>query len=153
MITSQLISKKQEIERELRWGVQDSKRKRHLLARLGELQRDIGRMGFSDEDVAKNDFAYSPNVQTVESQQHYVPLPTHWDGAEKERQKTVGADDDGKPGFERLREAREAVYARHAATMNGQQPHMRHGTVAMYQTGCRCDACVWQHVHKTDQKK
>jgi hypothetical protein len=72
---SRLISKKQDIEAELKRGVRDPRRKQYLTARLLQIDRDISSMGFSPEEVKKNEFTYVPN-KTLISKQYYVPLPS-----------------------------------------------------------------------------
>lgn len=73
---SHLISKKQEIEAELKREVRDPRRKQYLIARLLQIDRDISSMGFSPEEVEKNDFAYDDKKVTVGSKQYFVPPPS-----------------------------------------------------------------------------
>jgi hypothetical protein len=73
---SRLISKKQEIEAELKRGIRDPRRKQHLTARLVQIDRDISSMGFSPEEVKKNDFAYDDKKVTVGNKQYFVPPPS-----------------------------------------------------------------------------
>lgn len=56
MIESKLVHRKNEIEVELKRGVRDPRRKKYLLNNLLLIERDIGLMGFSEEDIEKNDF-------------------------------------------------------------------------------------------------
>lgn len=56
---SRLISKKQDVEHELKLDVGDLKRKRYLLARLSQAERDISVMGFSADDIEKSDSSYA----------------------------------------------------------------------------------------------
>jgi hypothetical protein len=72
---SRLVNRKNEIERELRLGVRDPRRKRYLLARLLQLERDISSMGFSESDIDKNDSAYFSDKKEIGNKQFYVPLP------------------------------------------------------------------------------
>jgi hypothetical protein len=53
---SRLVTRKNELERELRRGVRDPARKRYLTARLVQIENDIRSMGFSDEEIEKNEF-------------------------------------------------------------------------------------------------
>jgi hypothetical protein len=70
---SALISKKQEIERELKLGVRDPARKRYLTARLLQIENDIRSMGFSENEIGSNEIAYGGVPGSV-SRQYYVPL-------------------------------------------------------------------------------
>jgi len=81
MIESRLISKKQDIEAELKRGVRDPRRKQYLIARLLQIENDIRCMGFSPEEIEKNEFTYAPD-ETVVSKQYYVPLPS-WIASDK----------------------------------------------------------------------
>jgi hypothetical protein len=73
---SRLISKKQDIEAELKRGGRDPARKQYLIARLLQIDRDISSMGFSSEEVKKNDFAYDDKRVTVGNKQYFVPPPS-----------------------------------------------------------------------------
>jgi hypothetical protein len=73
---SRLILKKQDIEWELKRGVRDPRRKQYLRARLLQIDRDIASMGFSPEEVEKNDFAYDDRKVTVGNKQYFVPPPS-----------------------------------------------------------------------------
>ena len=75
MIESRLVTKKADIERELRRGVRDPRRKQYLIAQLLQIENDIRAMGFSREEVERNEFTYAPD-KTVASKQYYVPLPS-----------------------------------------------------------------------------
>jgi hypothetical protein len=57
---SRLISKKQDIEAELKRGVRDPRRKQYLIARLLQIDRDISSMGFSPEEVRRMNLPMSP---------------------------------------------------------------------------------------------
>lgn len=70
---SRLILQKQQIERELRRGVRDPRRKQYLIARLLQIENDIRCMGFSEEEIEKNDFAGSGKTVSI-GQQYLVPL-------------------------------------------------------------------------------
>lgn len=56
MIESRLITRKNQIETELKRGVRDPKRKQYLLENLLLLERDIGIIGFDQEEIKKNNF-------------------------------------------------------------------------------------------------
>lgn len=71
---SRLISKKREIEQSLRRGVQDPRRKQYLTARLLQIENDIRAMGFSEEEIAKNDFA--DGGKTISGRQFLVAPPS-----------------------------------------------------------------------------
>jgi hypothetical protein len=73
---SRLISKKQDIEAELKRGVRDPRRKQYLTARLLQIDRDISSMGFSPEEVEKNDFVYDDKKVAAGTKQYFVPPPT-----------------------------------------------------------------------------
>jgi hypothetical protein len=45
------------------------------LTRLLQIENDIRAMGYSPEEVEKNEFTYAPD-KTVVSKQYYVPLPS-----------------------------------------------------------------------------
>jgi hypothetical protein len=47
----------------------------YLIARLLQIENDIRAMGYSPEEVEKNEFTYAPD-KTVVSKQYYVPLPS-----------------------------------------------------------------------------
>jgi hypothetical protein len=51
---SRLVSKKREIERELRLGVRHPARKRYLIARLIQIENDIGSLGLTPDEVETN---------------------------------------------------------------------------------------------------
>ena len=70
---SRLVTRKNELERELRRGVRDPARKRYLTARLVQIENDIRSMGFSDEEIEKNEFA--DGGKTISGRQFLVPLP------------------------------------------------------------------------------
>ena len=72
---SRLISKKQDIEAELKCGVRDPARKQYLTARLVQIENDIRCMVFSPEEVEKNEFTYASD-KTLVGKQYYVPLPS-----------------------------------------------------------------------------
>jgi hypothetical protein len=78
MVQSRLVSAKQDIERELKRGVKDPRRKAYLTARLLQLERDIGVLGFSEDEIKRNNFvgAGGANTKQVGSDTYYVPLPT-----------------------------------------------------------------------------
>ena len=42
-------------------------------------------MGWSEEEVKKNSFDYSPNVKKIESQQNYIPTPEMWTASSDEK--------------------------------------------------------------------
>jgi hypothetical protein len=71
---SRLICKKQEIENELKRGVRDPGRKQYLIARLLQIENGIRAMGFTEAEIARNDF--SDGGKTVESKQYLVPPPS-----------------------------------------------------------------------------
>jgi hypothetical protein len=74
---SALVTKRNEIERELRLGVRDPRRKANLTARLLQLERDIGSMGYSKEEIESNEIATGDdNKKTVESRTYFVPPPS-----------------------------------------------------------------------------
>jgi hypothetical protein len=70
---SRLVTRKNEIESELRRGVRDPARKRHLTARLLQIENDIRAMGFSEEEIENNDFA--DGGKTISGRQFLMPLP------------------------------------------------------------------------------
>jgi len=72
---SRLVSKKREIERELRLGGRDSRPKQYLISRRLQIENDIRAMGFSLEEVERNEFTYAAD-KTVVSKQYYVPPPS-----------------------------------------------------------------------------
>ena len=64
MVESHLVSRKKSIEIELKRGVRDPKRRAFLLANLLRMERDIGALGFSEDEVEKNDFSYADSKKT-----------------------------------------------------------------------------------------
>ena len=64
---SRLVSKKREIERELRLGVRHPARKRYLIARLIQIENDIGSLGLTPDEVETNNIqrAQTPAVRTT----------------------------------------------------------------------------------------
>ena len=68
MIESRLVTRKNNIERELKIGVRDPKRKQYLLENLLLLERDIGRIGFDEEEVKKNNFQEYKRRKTATEQ-------------------------------------------------------------------------------------
>ena len=77
MVQSRLIIAKNDIERELRRGVRNPQRKDYLTARLLQLDRDVARLGFSEDDIKRNNFGGAANTKTVGSDTYYVP-PSSW---------------------------------------------------------------------------
>ncbi len=77
MIESKLISAKRAIEAELKRYPRDPKRKQFLLARLLLIEKDIRAMGFTSQDLERNEFAGAGtnNIRTVESTQYLVGVP------------------------------------------------------------------------------
>ena len=70
MIQSRLVTRKTEIEHELRLmnygaGRLDPRRKQYLVASPLQIERDITAMGFSEEEVKKNNFAYGGDKKQV----------------------------------------------------------------------------------------
>jgi hypothetical protein len=84
---SALISKKIALATELRLmargGVRfDPARKQQLLTQLFGIERDIGRMSFTKEEIIKNDVRYGGASSVVSgSAQHYIP-PAIWSSYE-----------------------------------------------------------------------
>jgi hypothetical protein len=76
-VQSALVTKRNEIERELRLGVRDPRRKQYLVARLLQLDRDIAAMGYSQEEIERNDVKTGDdNKKTDGTKQYFVPPPS-----------------------------------------------------------------------------
>jgi hypothetical protein len=86
MIESRLISKRDSIIAEMK-QCPNPQRKQRLLATLLGLERDIKRMGWTDEEVKQNSFEYSGSNRTIEGRQLYVPTAQMWDDQNKPNQK------------------------------------------------------------------
>jgi hypothetical protein len=81
MISSSLIVRKNEIEDELkrmeRIRSTDTRRKQYLQARLQVLCRDIGRMGYSEDEIKNNEIKSGSegDKNKVVAKQFMVPPP------------------------------------------------------------------------------
>ena len=53
---SRLVTRKNQIEAELKRGVRDGRRRKYLLENLLLLERDIGLIGFSEDEIKQNNF-------------------------------------------------------------------------------------------------
>jgi hypothetical protein len=110
-LESRLINKKLDLERQLKLGIRDPKKKQYALSRLLQLESEIRCcMGFSEADVKKNDFQYHDGGKIVESKSHYVPLPS-WVASDSSEKKNA----DQEMPKNTVREYREQMLARGAA--------------------------------------
>lgn len=66
MIESRLVSRKNELERELKKGVRNPQRKQYILANLRILERDINCLGFTEEEIKENNFKYRDRKEPVQ---------------------------------------------------------------------------------------
>jgi hypothetical protein len=80
---SKLVSRRAEVIHQLkilsqreRVGIRDDKKKRQLTAILLQLERDIQSIGFSPEEIEKNEFSYHADKVEV-SKQHLI-MPPSW---------------------------------------------------------------------------
>ena len=113
MIESRLVTRKNQIEMELRRGVRDPRRKQYLTARLLQIENNCRCMGYSEAEIRNNDVNTGhDNTKTVESNQILVPLAS-WVAEPKQDQK-----EDNQTNFERVKSYREEMYARRAAFEN-----------------------------------
>jgi hypothetical protein len=76
MISSALISKKHQIEREPKRGVRDPQKKAYLIARLLQIENDIKSLGFSEQEIESNDVACGKANHPI-ARQYYLP-PSEW---------------------------------------------------------------------------
>jgi hypothetical protein len=82
MVESRLVTSKNEIEQELGRGVRDPARRRYLTERLLQLDHEISAvMGFTSEEVQKNEFDYFSKEAKVQKQS--LIMPTAWVASEK----------------------------------------------------------------------
>ena len=79
---SKLVSRRAEVIHQLkilsqreRVGIRDDKKKRQLTAILLQLERDIQSIGFSPEEIEKNEFSY--HADKVEVSKHLI-IPPSW---------------------------------------------------------------------------
>lgn len=109
---STIINRIQQYETELRRGVKDPARKRYLVSRLLQLRAEAsGAMGFSKEDMERNNFSYTPEQKEVGNRQFFVPTAAMWDN-----NKPTSSDKRTPPKQQMAtREHREKVYADYAA--------------------------------------
>jgi hypothetical protein len=73
---SRLIARRRELELKLRQENTDPRRKRLLTQQMLALDRDIAAIGLDEVEIKHNPFNYNSNVETVESKQFYIPLPS-----------------------------------------------------------------------------
>ena len=85
MIASRLVTKKQSIEQELRLsGIhRDPARKCYLEARLVQMNRDIAALGFTKDEIDRNDVNADADEKTVGGKQYFVPPPSWWQNDNK----------------------------------------------------------------------
>jgi hypothetical protein len=84
---SRIIAKRQQIERELRQGVRDPRRKIFLIHRLIQLERECAAMSFTEAEVKTNDIGYGKTGE-VRSQTNYITLPS-WVAADSSDQQKM----------------------------------------------------------------
>ena len=78
MITSMLVRRKNEFEEELRRGTADPKRRQYILARLRQIQNDIGALGLSETEIKTNEIQTGHDKDvTVGNRQVFIP-PASW---------------------------------------------------------------------------
>jgi hypothetical protein len=77
MVSSALISKRRQLEAQIR-RCNDPQRKQQLLAQLLGIERDVGRLfgNYSKEELNRNDFGESS--KTIEGKQIMIPTPGMW---------------------------------------------------------------------------
>jgi hypothetical protein len=96
-LESRIIAKRQQIERELKTNraITPEKRK-YLIARLAQLERECGVFNFTKTELKTNDISYG-KVGEVRSQAHYVPLAS-WVAADSgENPQNQNAPQEPKP--------------------------------------------------------
>jgi hypothetical protein len=118
MVQSALINKKLQLETEIKRGVRDPKRRQYLINRLLQIESILSAMGFSPEDVERNDFAFAgsggANNRGVTSDAHLVSLPS-WMKEDAPKQDQKQQTEDNLTNFERVKSYRDEMYARHNA--------------------------------------
>jgi hypothetical protein len=78
MIESKLVSARNDIIHELRLNAihRNPAHKRYLEARKAQLDRDIQALGFSETEIAKNNFDYAGETKSTTSKSYLIPPPS-----------------------------------------------------------------------------
>jgi hypothetical protein len=88
LVVSSIVSAIHSIERELKLGVRDPVKKRRLLLRLLQLQKDAGSMGYSPEELKTGEIVSgNTSHKEIQSQSKYIPTPEAWNKEQELRNK------------------------------------------------------------------
>jgi hypothetical protein len=94
MIESRLVSKKAELEFELKLGVRDPKRRAYLTQRLLGVERDIAALGLQEDEIRSNDVAVGHKQKQTNQNSFLVP-PPDWYGTEYNKDQPKTNQDQG----------------------------------------------------------
>jgi hypothetical protein len=115
-LQSRLISRKREIERDLKINRgMPPQRKQALIQTLIGIERDIKALGLSDEELKSNDIKYA-RIGEIRSQSNYMPLPS-WVAQDNDKSK----DPEQETSQDRVRKLRLEAEARVAGPSGKQQ--------------------------------